>query len=465
MHRSTTIIPATGARRSLPLLPWLAGLSAVVLMLATLGAGLMLAQLIERTTLVRDSDTTTQLLNSIVQVEGATGFFLHGDRQAASGNIEEFFVHLGNLPNVLRTNAYGFNREILWSSEPDLIGRRFLDNPELDAAFRGEPVINSGIVGAPSEKAEHEELGEVGAQYVENYLPIWGKRPGEPPVVGVIEIYRTPVGLFAAIQQSATRAWLGAGAVALAVYVILVGMVWRAQCLVRLQQAALVTTEKLATAGEMASAVAHGLRNPVASIRSSAELGLEIEPAADTRALLAEIMAQADRLEGWIRQYLASARAGASADTPAEPRAVIAASLAQYRPAFTRQGVRLILDVPDRLPLVRLHPVILGQLLNSVLANAAEASGNDGEIEVRARRSGRDRLVIEVQDQGPGMSGEEIARAFEPFVTSKPSGLGLGLPIARETLERHGGHLAFASTAGIGTTVGLDLPIVAETPS
>ena len=207
-----------------------------MLVLATLGAGLMLAQLIERTTLVRDSDTTMQLLNSIVQVEGATEFFLHGDRQAASGNIEEFFVHLGNLPNVLRTNAYGFDREILWSSDRDLVGRRFRDNAELEAAFRGEPVINSGIVGAPSEKAEHEELGEVGAHYVENYLPIWGKQPGEPPVVGVIEIYRTPVGLFAAIQQSATRAWLGAGAVALAVYVILVGMVWRAQCLVRLQQ-------------------------------------------------------------------------------------------------------------------------------------------------------------------------------------------------------------------------------------
>ena len=70
LHRSTTTIPATGARRSLPLLPWLAGLSAVLLVLATLGAGLMLARLIERTTLVRDSETTVQLLNSIVHVEG-----------------------------------------------------------------------------------------------------------------------------------------------------------------------------------------------------------------------------------------------------------------------------------------------------------------------------------------------------------------------------------------------------------
>ena len=81
-------MPATGARRSLPLLPWLAGLSAVLLVLATLGAGLMLARLIERTTLVRDSETTVQLLNSIVHVEGATGFFFHGEWQARAGNIE-----------------------------------------------------------------------------------------------------------------------------------------------------------------------------------------------------------------------------------------------------------------------------------------------------------------------------------------------------------------------------------------
>ena len=109
--------------------------------------------------------------------------------------------------------------------------------------------------------------------------------------------------------------------------------------------------------------------------------------------------------------------------------------------------------------------MILGQLLNSILANAAEASGHGGEVGLRARRTGRDRLLIEVEDQGPGLSGAEIARAFEPFVTSKPSGLGLGLPIARETLERHGGRLAFASTPGAGTTVGLDLPVAGEVPA
>ena len=214
-----------------------------------------------------------------------------------------------------------------------LVGRRFPDNPELEAAFRGEPVINSGVVWRRGEKAEHEELGEVGARYVENYLPIWGKLPGEQgcrrdrdlPHAGWSVRGHPAIGDAGVVGRRRGRADR---------LRVLVGMVWRAQCLIRLQQAALVATEKLATAGEMASAVAHGLRNPVASIRSSAELGLETEPAADTRALLAEIMSQADRLEGWIRQYLASARAGAAADTPAEPRAVIAASLAQYRPAF-----------------------------------------------------------------------------------------------------------------------------------
>ncbi len=446
----------------MPLLPWLAGLTALLLLLATVGGGMVLAGFIERTTLARDAETTTQLLNSIVHVEDTTDFFLHGRGGSSGRDFTLFFAHLANLPNVLRANAYGYNREILWSSDRKLVGRRFLDNPELEAAFRGEPVINSGTVGDEDDKAEHEELGAVGARFVENYLPIWGKQPGEPKVVGVIEIYRTPVSLFEGIQEAATRVWLGTGTVAVAVYLLLVGMLWRAQCMVRMQHDALVQREKLATAGEMASAVAHGLRNPVASIRSSAELGLETEPVADTRAILADIMAQADRLEGWIRQYLASARAGATADMPAEPRSVIAASLAQYRPTLERQGVRLRLDLPDQLPLISLHPVILGQLLNSVLANAAEASVESGEVALSARRVGRDRLAIEVRDQGPGLSPAEVARAFEPFVTSKPSGLGLGLPIAREMLERHGGRLLFASSPGVGTTVGLDLPVAGE---
>ena len=457
-HRSATALDRGSAGRR-PLLPWLSALTAILFVLLAATGGTLLTGFIERTTLARDGETIAQLLNSIVHVEGATNFFLHGAGDANAGDIEEFVTHLGQLPGVLRANAYGVDRTVLWSSDPELVGRRFVDNPELERAFRGEPVIESGTVGEAEEKAEHVQLGHPGERFVENYLPIRGDGPEEPPVVGVIEIYRTPVSLFEGIRDSARRAWLGVVTLGLLTYASLLALLWRAELAIRRQQAALVATEQLATAGEMASAVAHGLRNPLASIRSSAELGLESETPEETRELLGGIIDNADRLESWIRQYLASARAGATAATPADPRAVIESSLAHYRPLFARTGVELEASLPERLPAVRLHPVILGQLLNSVLANAGEAAPAGSRISVRAQPMGRRRLVIEVADRGPGLSPAEAAEAFKPFVTTKRSGLGLGLPIARETLERHGGRLRFDSRSGVGTTVGLELPV------
>ena len=458
-HRSAEALDRSGAQRRLPLLPWLSVLTGILFVLLAFAGGTLLNGFIERTTLTRDGETYTQLLNSIVHVEQATGFFVEGPESQHAGDIEEFVYHLGDLPNVLRANVYGFDRKVLWSTDRALIGRHFIDNPELERAFSGHTVIETGTVGESHEKAEHVQLGNPGERFVENYIPIRGVGPDEPEVVGVIEVYRIPDGLFERIRDSSRRAWLGVAGLGLLTYASLLALLWRAELAVRRQQAALVAAEQLATAGEMASAVAHGLRNPLASIRSSAELGLESDSPEETRGLLAEIIENTDRLEGWIRQYLASTRAGATADAPADPRAVIEASLAQYRPLFARSGVDLDAQVPERLPNVKLHPVILGQLLNSLLANAGEASAPGDSVLVRAARLGRKRVLIEVQDRGAGLSEAEAAQAFRPFVTTKRSGLGLGLPITRETLERHGGRLRFHSRPGLGTTVGLELPM------
>ena len=133
--------------------------------------------------------------------------------------------------------------------------------------------------------------------------------------------------------------------------------------------------------------------------------------------------------------------------------------LPHCRPLFARTGVDLDTQVPERLPAVKLHPVLLEQLLNGLLANAGEASAPGASVLVRAAQVDRKRLLIEVRDQGPGMSAAEVSKAFEPFMTTKRSGLGLGLPITLETLERHGGRLRFDSRPGFGTTVGLELPL------
>jgi two-component system sensor histidine kinase HydH len=196
----------------------------------------------------------------------------------------------------------------------------------------------------------------------------------------------------------------------------------------------------------------------LASIRSSAELGLEVDDARESRELHAEVVAQADRLEGWIRQFLTASRAGSAAPALADAGAVVADCAAQFAPKLARRGVALEVAVPAALPSVRLGAIVLRQVLNSLLANAAEATPDGGRLSVAAAARGR-RVTVEVSDTGPGMSPAEVASAFSLFATTKPAGLGLGLPLAREAVERHGGRLEVTSRPGAGTTVRLVLPV------
>ncbi|MFO1072873.1 MAG: hypothetical protein U1E17_09410 [Geminicoccaceae bacterium] len=124
------------------------------------------------------------------------------------------------LPGVLRANVYSLQHEVLWSSDPRLIGQRFADNDELERAFAGGIVINTGIVGRGVDKAEHTKLGTPGDRFVENYLPIWGDWRDDWPI-GVIEIYCTPSDLWRTIETSQQRVWWGGIGVALLLYVML----------------------------------------------------------------------------------------------------------------------------------------------------------------------------------------------------------------------------------------------------
>jgi signal transduction histidine kinase len=259
------------------------------------------------------------------------------------------------------------------------------------------------------------------------------------------------------IGQAQEKVWWMTLAAGLVLFAVLFLIVARAARVIRLQQRALVGSERLSTAGEMASAVAHGLRNPLASIRSSAELGLAARSAEQVRELLRSIVSDADRLESWIRQFLYFAQAGVKAGEPGEPEKAIAAALTQFEPLMARRRIALERALKGPLPRVRLNDVILGQILNSVIANALEAMGEGGRLRLAAWAD-RQRVTLEVGDTGPGMSPDQITAALSPFVTSKPTGLGLGLPLARDTLERQGGRLEIESRPGSGTTMRLRLP-------
>jgi signal transduction histidine kinase len=110
------------------------------------------------------------------------------------------------------------------------------------------------------------------------------------------------------------------------------------------------------------------------------------------------------------------------------------------------------------LPIVHLGAPLLEQVLNGLVANAIQSMAGGGAIEVTASMLARDGVELRIADRGHGMTAEQLAAAFLPFHTTKPTGLGLGLPLARRILERHGASIDLTSVPGRGTAVVLHLP-------
>jgi signal transduction histidine kinase len=128
------------------------------------------------------------------------------------------------------------------------------------------------------------------------------------------------------------------------------------------------------------------------------------------------------------------------------------------RHAALRQQVAIIDDLPAHLPMIDCDAEQMKQVLLNVLLNAIQASPVGGRVVVKSfPHAGQ--LCVEVRDQGPGMSAEQLERMFEPFFTTKESGTGLGLAVAANIIEQHGGLLHAENNPDKGMTFRLELPL------
>jgi signal transduction histidine kinase len=360
------------------------------------------------------------------------------------------------MPDVVRTNVYSPQGQVIWSSDAMLIGRRFGPNAELDKALNAELVVHSGIVDRERlPKSEHLDFDSGVHSFVESYIPIFDEHGSK--VIGVVELYKAPRDLFDAIRSGERLLWATAFAAGVFLYAALFWIVRRAHGIIERQRERLVEGEALAVMGEMSSAVAHGLRNPLASIRSSAELTLSDELSPDAREYAGDIVVQVDRLESWIRQLLTYAKPAHAQMEAVDINAVMNESLDGYRHDLERQKTAFRLELSPDLPPVRGEAAMFLQLIGSLIANASEAMREGGEIVLGSRLDPAGGIIVEVADNGPGMTRENAERVFTPFFTTKQKGLGLGLPIVRRVIERLGGTIDFESEPGKGTVVRLHL--------
>jgi two-component system sensor histidine kinase HydH len=406
------------------------------------GAGRFVSQ----TLLARDAETMMVVLNSMPGLSDAVPVIAKPGTAPHPEPLAQFLAQLGHLPGSLRANLYGADRRLLSSSDPGFARRDLPANPELEEAFDGKAVAESGIAGQ-DDKEEHAELAPPGTFFVENYLPIWS-RSAPKQVIGVAEVYRTPPNLAAAIVEARRLVWLAILVSGIMLYMALIGIVRQAARIMNQQQRELAQTPALAALGAMASAVAHGLRNPLASVRAAAELATLSDPDEGQR-LMGEVIADVDRLEDWIRQYLSYAHDAAAEPEPVPLRPVVLRCVWRVDAQCRRHGVTIAVDLPPDLPPCAAHPLLLDQLLASLVANAVEAMPQGGQLTIGARAAG-ERVSLSIADTGAGMSEAELARAFQPFQSKKRGELGLGLPLAAQITRRLGGGLELRSEPGRG---------------
>jgi signal transduction histidine kinase len=253
--------------------------------------------------------------------------------------------------------------------------------------------------------------------------------------------------------------WLAAGIAGLFLFMTLFWVIRRAQQIIEAQGDQIIESESLAIVGEMGSAVAHGLRNPLASIRSSAELSLESTSPSESKECAEDIIAQVDRLDVWVKQLLTYAKPAHAQLASVDINQVLRMGVENYSRELERNAISINWRLAENLPAIRGDAVLLAQLVSSLIANAIDAMGKQGALTITSRLGSDGMVAAEVRDNGSGISQKDVGMIFKPFYTTKTKGLGLGLPLVRRVIERFGGSVELDSTPGEGTQVRLLLPV------
>ncbi len=226
-------------------------------------------------------------------------------------------------------------------------------------------------------------------------------------------------------------------------------------------QAQLIEAERFAAAGRLAAAIAHEINNPMQSIRSGLELLARRLPEEDdvSRQYIEILLEEQARVSGIIRQMLDFYRPPQGQRAPTDVNEVIerVLRLATMDHPETQVETRLARDLPR----VYADADQLKQVFLNLVLNAVEAMARKGRLTVTTATAG-DWVVIRFQDEGPGIPAADRQRIFEPFYTTKPEGLGIGLSVSRSLIEAHGGKIAVHSREGKGTTFEIRLPAMQE---
>ncbi len=216
----------------------------------------------------------------------------------------------------------------------------------------------------------------------------------------------------------------------------------------------MIQTEKLAAVGQMASTMAHEIKNPLTGIRAALEVVVSELGVSAHAVVLEQVLEQVDRLARTSSRLLGFARRTTPQQVPSSLKELIENTRFLIGQQAKRAGVEIRLDLepPDR-P-ISLDPQLTIQAFLNITLNALQAMDGKGTLTIRSRWLAEQEAVsVAFMDTGRGMPPEVLEKVFTPFFTTKHQGTGLGLYVVKDIIERQGGEVTVASAPGEGTVV------------
>jgi len=468
--------PATQTRDWRPpfnLVRWFSLASFFIIAAVALGLGYISTRFVVEESIERDSMLTAQFIQAIGDAEirhasitptRTMGEMLDPRLDNAYADVEpgaranariEFLDHVEHLPDLLLANVYALDRTVVWSTNPELIGMRIDDDEELDESFEMKEAVSTSYHEIDEERPEQRLVREPQYLFIENYIPMFNADRSK--VIAMVEIYKEPADLVDRIQRGFKAIWLATLLGGAAIYLGLFWIVRRAAMLLQSQQKQLVANETFVALGEMSSAVAHSLRNPLANIRTSAELAQEIA-SHGAQKNIGDIISQVDRMSRWVRELLVSLRPVNDDFDEVDLVLTIDDTLGAFEALIKRSNVE-VRFTPKSVPPVVSQQVLLTQILNSLFANALEAMPTGGVLSIEIETPAPDQVSMILNDTGKGMTKQQQQMVFKPFFTTKQGGLGVGLALVKRIMERFDGSVQLTSREREGTRVCLNFKV------